>query len=281
MARQFTQSYTSDHVINSDGSVQFICSRSVAEWPWLALAPRHPIVIQAQNFWASIGSIMALGGMEEGQWSALTWTEWQCGDPDAEIAAHGVYSRESQGNNDFFRLTLFDEVDREIATMRGRGVVFKNRNFEEWREQAKQKAKLNGHAARGETTTAPFLFAAPEALGIGPSEHALVAPISADDPNTINALVSRENGLPPANPMLGGSGDHVNSVHMIEVARQALCLTQGNPKIDVVGGEMELNRYVELGTPFDLRCERPSRDTTQFVLRQLGKDCAKITLNWN
>jgi len=276
MARQFARSYTSDHVINADGSVDFKCSSDASEWPWLTLGPRHPVVIQAQNFWTSVGAILALGGMEEGQWSALTWTDWQCGDPDAGTAARGVYSREKSGEIETFRTTLFDGQDREIAMMRGRGVIFRNRNFEEWRGEAKRKAR----AENPQIAPDAFAFASPEALGIGPSEHSLVAPISSESPATIAALVNRENGLPPANPMLGGSGDHVNSVHMIEVARQALCLVQGDPNFDVIGGEMELNRYVELGTPFSLTHDQPAPATARFTLEQLGRDCAAITLNW-
>ena len=277
MAQQFARSYTSGHVINPDGSVDFQCSRDTAEWPWLTLGPRHPIVIQAQNFWTSVGAIMALGGMEEGQWSALTWTDWQCGDRNADTAARGVYSREKSGETESYLVKLFDASDREIAAMRGRGVIFRNRNFEEWRGKAKKKAQ----ATDQKSATGAFVFAPPESLGIGPSEHPLVAPLSAESPNTLAALVSRENGLPPANPMLGGSGDHVNSVHMIEVARQALCLVQGNPSIEVIGGEMELNRYVELGTPFELTYDQPSPQTAKFTLDQLGRACAAITLNWS
>lgn len=268
MARQFSRTYTSGHEILEDGSVAFSCSTDTEEWPWLTLGPHHPVVVQAQNFWTSVGAILVLGGMEEGQWSALTWTEWRCGVADAAMAVRGTYHRETSGEHEHYVVDLYDAADRAVVQMRGRGVVFRNRNFEEWRGQAKRKAQ-----ARADTGS--FAFAPRDALGIGKREYPLIGPLG---DSTFPALVSRENGLPPANPMLGGSGDHVNSVHMIEVARQALCLLTGDPQVQVTGGEMELNRYVELGTPFELRVEARSESETVLMLAQLGRDCAQLTL---
>lgn len=272
MARQFTNSYTSDHVVGDDGAVEFACSTDAGKWAWLALAPQHPIVVQAQNFWTSVGAIMALGGMEEGQWSALTWTDWECSEAETGHAARGQYWREKSGEHENFTVDLFDAQDRHIVRMRGRGVVFRNRNFEEWRKGAKSKAAAQ---SGGEVA-----FAAREALGIGPVEHPLVGPADAASAKRFPALVSRENGLPPANPMLGGSGDHVNSVHMIEVARQALCLLTGDPSPQITGGEMTLNRYVELGTPFEMQASAREERAATFTLEQLGRECAQITLRW-
>ena len=86
--------------------------------------------------------------------------------------------------------------------------------------------------------------------------------------------------MPPTNRVISGSGDHVNSTHFGEVTRQALCLITGDPAVQVTGGEMHLNRYVELGTPFSLTFEEPTNEAVTFALEQLGKDCAEITLRW-
>ncbi|MBV7258973.1 hypothetical protein [Erythrobacter crassostreae] len=271
MARQFSRSYTSGHDVRADGSVAFDCSQDTDAWPWLTLGPRHPITIQAQNFWTSVGAIMALGGMEEGQWSALTWTEWTCGSMDAGMATRGLYKRETSGDGEHYAVTLYDKDDRIIADMRGRGVVFRNRNFEEWRGKAKSQAQ-------SQSVKHSIEFAQRARLGIGPQEHALVSSLQVEDNQYVDALITPENGLPPANPMLGGSGDHVNSVHMIEVARQALCLLTDDPNVAVTGGEMELNRYVELGTPFRLDVREHGEVETVLTLNQLGKACAKLTL---
>lgn len=273
MARQFTNSFTSDHVIGEDKTVDFSCSTDLAVFAWLALDPRHPVVIQMQNFWTSVGAIMALGAMEEGQWSALTWTDWTCNTDDVGMATRGTYSREELDGKENFKTVLFDAEAREIATMRGRGVVFRNRNFEEWREGAKSKAAKAPQAKAGD-----FAFAPREALGISRQEHPLVGLLKEGERKTIPALIGRANGMPPANPILGGSGDHVNSVHMIEAARQALCVLSGDPDIAVRGGEMDLRRYVEMEVPFDLAAAKHSAGETVFALEQLGRECAQLTL---
>ncbi len=275
MAKQFSRSYTKEHVINPDGTVDFKCSTNDEDWPWLALGSRHPVVIQAQNFWASIGAIMAIGEMEAGQWSALTWTDWQCGDQQSGMAAHGTYGRENIGDTESYLITLFDDADREIAKMHGRGVVFRNRNFEEWRGKAKERAEQE---AGIQLQDASFEYASPEMIGIGSRECSLVAQLNSPDQPYVSALVTRDNGLSPGNPMLGGSGDHVNSVHMVEAARQALCLLTDNSVIQIAGGEMEFNRYVELGTPFQLTLQARSDTSALFIVTQLERDCAVITL---
>lgn len=272
MAKQFSRSYTSDHRIQEDGAVTFLCSTNTDEWPWLTLGAHHPVTVQAQNFWTSVGAILALGGMKDGQWSALTWTHWECSFGECGMAVRGLYTREISGDDENYIIELFDHADRVTVRMRGRGVVFRNRNFEEWRGKAKREAEAH-------LPQPAFAFAAREAVGISPAEHAFVGAL-APDGGAVPALITRENGLPPANPMLSGSGDHVNSVHMIEAARQALCLISGDPSAGVSGGEMELNRYVELGTPFDLKIAAQSAHETCFELEQLGRVCARLTLRF-
>ncbi|MFL0357631.1 hypothetical protein ACI5KX_14295 [Erythrobacter sp. GH1-10] len=271
MARQFTRSYTHDHVVNADGTVDFQCSTDRKEWPWLALGPHHPITVQAQNFWTSVGAILALGGMEEGQWSALTWTDWICGAPGVGDGVRGHYKREESGETERYVITLFDEASREIVRMRGRGVVFRNRDFEKWRSKAKR-------AARANAPDPAFEYVGREVLGIGPGEHPVIGAIQASDTPFVDALITPENGLPPANRVLSGSGDHVNSVHIIEAARQALCLFRGNPAMTIAGGEMELNRYVELGTPFRLYLETDGPGDYRLRLDQMDRPCANIVM---
>ena len=56
-------------------------------------------------------------------------------------AVRGIYARIENERGPAFALTLFDLPDREIASMHGRGVVFRNRDFEKWREGSKKEAK--------------------------------------------------------------------------------------------------------------------------------------------
>ena len=273
------RSYTSSHEVGPDRRVDFACSLDAREWPWIALGPRHPVVIQAQNFWASIGAAHATGSIDEAQWSALTWTDWRCGDLAAGNAVRGTYRRErgagAHEDSDNFAIELFDCEDRTTVTMRGRGVMFRNRDFEQWRAEAKRKAR-----ARAEKTgeSAPPAFASHAALGLGPGEHPLIAPPQDKSPARFAGMVTPGNGLPPANRVLSGSGDHVNTVHMVEAARQALCLLTEQPHPAIGGGAMTLSRYVELGVPFALDVQDRQPDEARFTLVQAGRECATITL---
>ncbi|MEM7701735.1 MAG: hypothetical protein AAF251_07330 [Pseudomonadota bacterium] len=262
--------YAFGHTRQSDGSLHFRCSSDAEAFPWLSLAPQHPVVIQTQQFWTSFGALVSEGGLKDGQWSALTWMDYALGDLEAGHAARGVYNRIENERGPAFALTLFDAAEREIVSMRGRGVVFRNRNFEQWRKGSKSEAKQA-------TVEVDFEYAPREALNLGEGEFAFVAPIAAGS-KQIDALITPDNGMPPRNRVISGSGDHVNSTHFGEVTRQALCLINGDPEAQVVGGEMQLKRYVELGTPFRIAFENGGEGSITFTLEQLGRECAVIEL---
>lgn len=265
--------YAFDFERHDDDALHFRCASGVDAWPWLSLPPQHPVVIQTQQFWASFGALQFEGGLEEGQWSALTWMDYDLGDWNADHAVRGEYRRIESDRGPAFGLTFFDGQDRVIVSMRGRGVVFRNRNFEEWREGAKKEAK---------TAQAPaeFTFADGDILSLGDGEFAFVAPLQSGA-TRIEALVTPENGMPPSNRVISGSGDHVNTTHFGEATRQALCLITGDPNVLVTGGEMRLKRYVELGTPFGLDFEVNEPGAVTFTLEQMDQECARIDLRWN
>ena len=266
-----TNPYATGHVIEDDGSVTFRCSLDCDTNPWLILPPHHPVVIQTQSFWTAVGASVALAGMEATQWSALTWIDWELGDGAGGHAVSGVYRRDELSDNPSYELVLFNKAGAPIVTIRGRGVVFRSRNFEEWREGSKEEARKSA-------SEADFAYASSEALGLTEQERVLVAPF---DPESgfVEALVTPANGFPPGNPLIGGSGDHVNSTHMHELARQALFLIKGRSDIDT-SGTMSLNRYVELGTPLRLNIRENSDHAITFELEQLDKPCAEIALRW-
>ena len=270
---QYSDPYCFGYREQPDGTLEFECSHDVERFGWLALPPRHPAVIQTQNFWGSIGAKIEQEGEDAGKWTALTWTDWQCGQGEVGRATHGTYQQVEAQGGPAFAMALFDAEDREIVRMRGRGVVFRNRNFEEWREKSKSEARQKGDHSE-------FVFADRAVLGQSEREFPFVAPLDSPDATSIEALVTRENGLPPHNPYLSGSGDHVNTTHFAEAARQAACLVSGDPNIAITGGEMSLTRYVELGTPFRFKIEDRSQETLKLVLEQLERPCAQITLRW-
>ncbi len=263
--------YSFAHEVRQDGSVAFECSRDPAVNPWLVLPPHHPVVLQTQSFWTAVGASSALQGWEATKWTALTWIDWELGDASGGHVAAGVYARDGEAENLGYSLDLFNENGALVVAIRGKGVVFRTRNFEKWRAGSKGEARKAG--ASGD-----LLFASPEALGLTQHERVLVAPFEAGA-GYVEALVTPENGLAPSNPLIGGSGDHVNSTHLHELARQALFLIKGRTDIDT-SGEMTMKRYVELGTPLRLNIREQAEDGIAFEVEQLGKACAEIRLHW-
>lgn len=264
------RSYTRGNTVQDDGTVAFACSTDCAEWPWLELPPQHPIVIQTQNFWTSVGASAALGTLEEGKWSALTWTDWELGNRSTGHAARGTFARTLVDDQLAFETRLFDDAERLIVTMRGRGVVFRNRNFEAWREGAKREV-VRRSPPEG------FAYAPRRLLGLSEREPPLVSRL---DGSQASALITKANGLMPGHPYFTGSGDHVNAPHLAEVARQIASLLCGGAALLVTGGEMDMHRYVELDCPFDIRVTAHGAGSATMEVVQMDRSCARLTLRW-
>ncbi len=272
---QLTRSYTTDHKVLSDGSVTFECSRDEAEWPWLALPAQHPLVIQTQNFWTSVGATAALGTRDDSKWSALTWTDWALGELDAGQAARGVFALSGEEGELAFTTQLFDAQDQLIARIGGKGVVFRTRNFEKWREGAKTSAKQDAPGP------AQFDYAPRDSLGLTEREPPLIGTLveGPDGPMT-KALVTKENGLMPGHPFFSGSGDHVNAPHLSELARQTVSLLCDGAAIQITRGEMDMHRYIELGTEISIAIEEQQNETAVLRVSQLERSCAVLTMTW-
>jgi hypothetical protein len=84
--------------------------------------------------------------------------------------------------------------------------------------------------------------------------------------------------MPPAHPWLDGSGDHVNSAHLAEVARQFVSLLRAGQPFRVTAAEMRFDRYVELGVPFTVeRAEGDDETAVDMAIRQSGRVCTQIS----
>ena len=177
--------YTADHQFAEDGSVTFTCSDDVNAWRWLALPANHPIYIQTFNYYISVECSAAREARDTSKWSALTWMDWRMGDPDAGIPTHGRMENHEISDKIGFEMWLYDAQDRLVHRASGKGVVFRNRDFEGWRSEAKDK--LN---ARKEPPD--FNFASREEVGAWDGEHALIAPIHEDETRT-RALITDAN----------------------------------------------------------------------------------------
>ncbi len=267
--------YTADYDVRPDGSVAFACSQDREEWPWLALPPQHPLVIQTQNFWTSVGAGQASGNRDESKWSALTWTDWKLGDLNAGQAVRGEYFPAHTDDKLAFETDLYDAEGRLIAHIRGKGVVFRTRDFESWRKGSKSKAQ------KAQSAATDFTYAAREAVGLSAIELPLIAPLTSEsDALATSALITKKNGLMPGHPYFSGSGDHVNTPHLAEVARQVASYLCDGEAVTVTAAEMDMHRYIEFGTPFEIAVKQPSDRKVELAVSQLDRSCAKIVLEW-
>ncbi|MEL7033643.1 MAG: hypothetical protein AAGL97_00885 [Pseudomonadota bacterium] len=273
MPKPFPDAYTHSHTVAADGQVWFECTQDVEIWPWLALNPIHPILVQTINFWGSVECGETLGTFDPEKWSALTHCEWTCGAPTVGPPVRGTYETLQRGDKMRYQLRFFDAADEDVVRISGQGVVFRTRNFEGWREDTKEKFK--------KPDVSDFVYAPAEAVGVETQSECFLSPLKRGPQVSATGLITKENGLRPAHPYIGGSGDHVNSTHMGEVGRQFAELLVGAPLINRAG-EMSFLHYVELGRPFEV--ELVSHDEAaqrfQLLVRQRARDCTRIEMTY-
>ena len=265
--------FTHDRVLHPDETVSFQCSQDRELWPFLDLPSHHPIVIQTLQYWASVEAWLERGTLDKDKWTALTWTEWLCGAADAGHAARGTSEQVIVDGKARIKLTLFDAEGAMTCEMHSKGVVFHNRDFEAWRDKAKQDSAP-------EEDLAEFDFASREAVGsvgVGPS---LISALQEGEKPHAFALISKENGLPPGHPYMSGSGDHVNSTHLAEAAHQFVHLLEDSAPLTITGGEMRFTSYVELGRPLRIDLAERSDDAATMVMSQGDKVCTTVTLRY-
>ena len=271
MPKPFPHAFTHSHVVSEGGRVSFECSQDIEIWPWLALNPIHPILVQTINFWGSVECGETLGTYDPEKWSALTHCEWTCGAPSVGRPVRGTYETLQRGERNRYQLRFFDVTDAELVRISGVGVVFRTRNFEGWREDTKEKFK--------KPDVSGFVYASADAVGVATQGECFLSPLRHGETVSSTGLITKENGLRPAHPFIGGSGDHVNSTHMGEIGRQFAELLLGAPLI-VRAGEMSFLHYVELGRPFEVTLIEHDEAVlrVELVVRQRTRDCARIEL---
>ena len=269
------EQFTHSHRLLDDGAVAFRCSSDREKWPWLALDPFDPIVVQTINFWAASGASAVRHTHDPKKWTALTHTEWTCGEPDAGHATHGVAEPDGPEGSPGFRLTLFDAKGALVYRMSGTGVVFQNRDFEAWRRDAKGEMT---EAVRAED----FAYAAPDSLGVEAPGLGWLSALSEAEAQSADALITESNGFPPGHPYLSGSGDHVNATHLAESTRQFANLVHDGTVGRCIGGKMQFDRFVELGAPFriTLRNDETTNDCISVAIAQARRPCATVQLTF-
>ena len=279
MAQDKFSAFTSDHKVQPDGGVTFACSADREKFPWLVLHPSDVIPVQMMCFFASYETAQFHNAVEEGQWTALTKMTWRCdatGD-NAKHAATGAASPPEQDGRPDFGLAFADPDGAQILKIKGEGVTFRNRDFEAWRSKNRDRI-LALPEPEG------FHFADIKEVGVASAVECIVSPLmKTGDAQACDALITTETGFPPAHPYHDGSGDHVNSTHQTDAARQFAALLR--PEFGArrcSGGEMEFSNYVELDRPFRIT-EIPEKSTETRVacmIEQGGKtlhdDCPRF-----
>ena len=213
----------------------------------------------------SVECAAALGTWDPDKWSALTWTRWECGDPDGGAYASGTYRRMTIDGKESFSIDFADAEGHHICRLDGRGVVFRTRDFESWRKGDK--------AAAPQFSSDDFDYADARLLGLAQGDRPFLGPL---DNGTAQGLLDTANSMPPHHPWLDGSGDHVNSAHLAEVARQFVSLTRGGQPFRVTKAEIVFRHYVELGSPFTIELLGRGDSEVAMRVRQAGHDCTEI-----
>ncbi|MEP3226823.1 MAG: hypothetical protein ABJO01_12675 [Parasphingorhabdus sp.] len=269
------KSFTHSHEVLVDGAVSFKCSGDTDIWPWLTLAPFDPIVVQTINYWTSVETGIARGTWDPTKWSALTQTEWTCGAAGVSHATHGVADSKMDESDPRYQLTFFDKNGSLVYRMSGTGVIFKNRDFETWRNKAKR-------AIEKPAALMDFPYASAARTGLEEQAHCFISELIDQDNRVAHGLITKDNGFPPGHPYLSGSGDHVNSTHLATIARQFVNLMLDGASPDIVGGHMSFHRYVELDIPFQVQYvpTKKAGNHMSLTVSQADHLCATLALEY-
>lgn len=126
-------------------------------------------------------------------------------------------------------MTLFDDTGALVYHMTGKGVVFRRRNFEGWRGEAKEKLPVPSRSV-------DFAFASAGRLGVATQDECFLSELAKGETPAAQGLVSKARGFLPRHPYHGGSGDHVNSNQLADVGTQFLHLARGDAPFIITGG---------------------------------------------
>ncbi len=275
MPKPITNRFTHNHQLLDDGSMAFECSSDLKTWPWLALPPHDPIVVQTINYWVPVETGETKGTFDRNKWTALTITEWSCGKSGVGHAVRGIAEPTDESRRMDYKVTYYDEKDRIVYIISGSGVVFQNRDFETWRGKAKAKmAKL--------PKIQKFEYAPAEMTGAELQQESYLSPFITGKSISAMAYITKDNGFIPVHRHISGSGDHVNATHLADVGLQFACLLNDGAALHCTGGTMEFNRFVELDHPFEITLtdDRRAENTIGLTMHQAGKLCASVTIKY-
>lgn len=244
-------------------------------WPWLALPPQHPVLIEKYQYFGSITAAWAFRLFEPGTPVALTQFSWHCPKlyPRSRYGTRAVATNLSAESPGLVELDLYTDTAEHLTHMSFTGASFADRDFYTWRQQSKERIL----AAKPDIE---IDFAPASSVGLECNGVSFVSNIN---DGAVLSLVGSNTGFHPHHPYHTGSGDHVNTANLIDCALQTahLVLAAGKPMI-CIGGSAQLRRFIELDVPFEITLKSQSLKDgiheVTFAFSQLGKDNSHITL---
>ncbi len=261
-----------------------------ARWPWLDLPCWHPVVCEKYAYFSGVTAGMEVGTISATSFTALTGMDWSYrGAQTAQSApTHAICESRVEAQQAGYSVCTRDATDRVVHEISGKGVIFRTRDFENWRQQRKQ--------ADAEDLPRPdFEFATAAVTGCRSGDEVLISDL-VDDPEqgTLRCLawLDADHGFHPGHPYHTGSRDHVNAAQLLDCAYQAshLVLAQQSdwqtltPPLYCTGGKARFKNYVELQRDFELLVTgvtvNGSRRTLRFDLQQGGTICARLSLDF-
>ncbi len=283
--------YKHNFVLNpeilDDSHVRYDLDINIERWPWLKLAPDHPVLIGKHSFFIGIGCGFDLLKLPVQTASALTKVIWK-NMPACLHQKHATRALAEISDEDdkfYYGCELLSADAQVMQTMQAWGVVFRKRDYGSWRDRIKN--------ALERTRPQDFNFASAETAGVNTSQECFVSPLHENRKGlSCFALIDARAGFVPLHPWHTGTGDHATASHLLDVAYQAAHMVghaQGwlstSHTVHCMGGEALFKKYVELGTPFEitLRSWKPLDNgrALRFSLSQNSAICVDILLELN
>jgi len=223
------------------GRIELSFDLSPERWPWLALPPTHPVLIEKVQYFAAVTASWVSDSMQPGTRSALTRITWDCS-PGAGAYPRRAVSKPWQGERSMgYELRVYDAEDRELYVIRGEGSSFEDRDFEAWREKTRREARA---------------AAKPLEIDPGPDGMNYLGPVREVEGQLVAAAcVPSGRAFQPGHPFHTGTGDHVNAAHLFDCALQMAGRATGRAPaaLDCRGGEARFQRFIELDVPLEVR----------------------------
>ncbi len=255
-----------------------------ARWPWLHLPCWHPVVAEKYAYFSGVYAGIAVGMLSENTCTALTGMDWTYSGTAAGDTYPTLAQCESrlQDQAAAYAVTAKAASGAEIYQISGKGVIFRNRDFDAWRSQRKTV-----HPDPADET----VFTPATAAEAGCAADAIRITSWQDSTSCCLARLTHEDGFYPGHPYHTGSGDHVNAAQLLDCAYQAahaVLLQRGyrqatKPPWACMHGKARFRNYVELAHSFAVHLTALSETTEgqvdlRFDLYQHGTCCARITL---